>query len=142
MAQRGQLASFFIQNGDLTVYNAGLTDIPANTFVLVDTATPPTGDAVLAVKIPTAGGGVAGTFGITRTVIKSLASGSVCALGGEYVKADGVITVGDYVQASDTAGKEGRAKLKGAGVESGGKALNSAADGEDVLVFVNCTPVV
>lgn len=142
MAQRGQLGAFFIQNGDLTAYNAGLTDIPANTFVLVDTATPPTGDAVLAIKIPVAAGGVAGTFGITRTIIKSLSSGSVCVLGGEVVKADGVITVGDYVQASDTLGKEGRAKVKGAGIESGGRAFNSAADGEDVLVFVNCNPVV
>ena len=141
MAQRGQLASFFIQNGDLPARNAGLTDIPANTFVLVDTANPPTNDDVLAVVVPSDGGGVVGTFGITRTIIKAGATGSVCCLGGEVVKADGVITVGDYVQASDTTAKMGRAKTKGAGVESGGRALNSAADGEDVLVFVNCTPV-
>lgn len=142
MAQRGQLASFFIQNGDMPAFNAGLTDIPANTFVIIDTANPPEGDAVFAVKIPVAAGGVAGTMGITRTKIPSKTTGSICMLGGEVVKADGAVTVGDYVQASDTVGKEGRCKVKGAGIESGGKALNSAVDGDDVLVFVNSTPVV
>lgn len=141
MAQTGQLGSFFIENGDLTARNAGGTDIPANLFVLVDTANPPTGDNVVAVKLPTAAGGVTGTWGITRTIIKAGGNGSVCILGGEVVKADGAITVGDYVQASDTALKLGYAKTKGAGIESGGRAMNSAADGEDVLIFVNPSPV-
>ncbi len=142
MAQTGQLASFFIQNGDLTARNAGVSDIAANLFVLVDTANPPTGDNVLAVVLPTASGGVVGTWGITRTVIKAGGNGSVCILGGEVVKANGTITVGDYVQASDTTSKLGWAKTRANGVECGGRAMNSAADGEDVLVFVNCTPVV
>lgn len=141
MAQTGQLGSFFIQNGDITARNAGVTDIAANLFVLVDTANPPTGDNVLAVVLPTAAGGVVGTWGITRTIIKAGGNGSVCILGGEFVKANGAVTVGEYVQASDTAAKLGWAKAKGAGIESGGRAMNSAADGEDVLVFVNCTPV-
>lgn len=142
MAQRGQLGAWYIQNGDLPAFNAGVTDIPANTFVIIDTATPPVNDAVWAVKIPASGGGVAGTIGITRTVIPAGKTGLVCHVGGEWTKADGTITVGDYVQASDTATKMGRAKAKGTGVESGGQAMNSAADGEDVLISVKPTPVV
>lgn len=141
MAQTRQLASVFVQGGDIPVRNAGVTDIGAGLFVLVDTANPPTGDNVIAVKLPTAAGGVVGTFGITRTAIKAGTTGLMCAIGGEVVKANGVITVGDYVQASDTAAKLGWAVTKGAGIESGGRAMNSATNGEDVLVFVNCTPV-
>jgi len=52
------------------------------------------------------------------------------------VIADGAITVGDYVQASDTVGKLGYAKLCAAATEQVGQAMNTVADGQVCHVLI------
>jgi hypothetical protein len=63
--------------------------------------------------------------------------GRVVTEGGINVPADGAITAGDYVQASDTASKEGYAKVAGAGIQQVGQAETTAADGEMVFIRVD-----
>ncbi len=92
--------------------------------------------------LPTASGGVVGTFGITIDTLYAPASngvpkpGRVRKVGAAWVKANGNITAGGYVQASDTTSKLGYAKACGAATEQIGQAVNTVADGENCLVWI------
>lgn len=130
---------------DVTAANYSLTDdIPANRIVLLDTTNLMTTSLPRGVVLPTAGGGVAGTFGVTADVLYKRPSatlgprvGRVITEGGVSVPADGAITAGDYVQASDTIAKLGYAKVAGAGVQQIGQAETTAADGEMVFIRID-----
>lgn len=123
---------------DVTAANYSLTDdIPANRIVLLDTTNQMTTSLPRGVVLPTAGGGVAGTYGVTTEILYKRPSatlgprvGTVAVEGAIGVPADGAITAGDYVQASDTIAKLGYAKLCGAGIQEIGQAENTVADGE------------
>jgi hypothetical protein len=123
---------------DISVLNYGGSDIPANTAVLIDTTNVQSGDKNPGVVVPSSGGGVVGTLGITVETIKANAAsaGRVAVVGVIQATADGSITAGGYVQASDTSTKMGRVKAKGAGLEQLGQALNTASDGQLVLVLL------
>lgn len=131
---------------DVTAANYSLTDdIPANRFVLLDTTNLMTTTQPRGVVLPSAGGGVAGTFGVTVDLLYKRPSatanvrpGRVAITGsGIGVLADGAITAGDYVQASDTAGKLGYAKVAGAGIQQIGQAETTAADGEVCFIRID-----
>lgn len=131
-----------ISGGDMPAANYGGTDIPEGRIVLVDTANILSPSAAMGVVLPTAGGGVAKTWGITLTTLYAKGSlsapktGSVRVAGAYTVISDGAITAGQYVQASDTAGKEGYAKVCAAATESIGQAMNTVADGEPCLIWI------
>jgi hypothetical protein len=119
-------------------------DIPANRIVLLDTTNLMTTSLPRGVVLPTASGGVAGTFGVTTEILYARSSstanpkvGRVAVEGVISVPADGAITAGNYVQASDTSGKLGYAKVAGAGVQQIGQALTTAADGEMVQILID-----
>ena len=103
--------------------NSLTDDIPANRIVLLDTTNLMTTTQPRGVVLPSAGGGVAGTFGVTVDLLYKRPSatanvrpGRVAITGsGIGVIADGAITAGQYVQASDTAGKLGYAKVAALG---------------------------
>ncbi len=120
----------------MTVKNTGLTDITAGTAVIFDPANPASGDTPPGITLPTAGGGITGTAGVTRTTIYVGKVGSIMRRGRAEVTADGAITAGGYVQVSDTIGKLGRVKAKGVGVEQLGQAIHTAADGELLQVDI------
>jgi hypothetical protein len=116
-------------------------DIPANRIVLLDTSNQYGVNAVTGVALPVAAGGVAGTYGITVETLYAASSagiraGRVRTDGVMWVPANGPITAGDYVQASDTVAKLGWAKVAGAGIEQIGQALTSAADSEMVRIKI------
>lgn len=121
---------------DLTFKNYGGSDIAAGLAVLADTSHPPSGDVPGGVVLPTASGGVAGTIGITVEIIKAGGTGRVRVLGGYPCTANGTITYGDIVQASDTSAKLGWAKTCGAATRQLGIAMCGASNGEVVQVFV------
>lgn len=131
-----------ISGGDFPAANYGATDIPEGRIVLVDTANIQTTSQAMGVKLPIAAGGVAKTFGITVTNLPAKNPltnprvGLVRIAGSYSVIADGAITAGDYVQASDTINKEGYAKVCGAGIEQVGQAVYTVADGEPVEVLI------
>lgn len=130
---------------DVTAANYSLTtDIPANRIVLLDTSNIMSTANPRGVVLPTAGGGVAGTFGVTTEILYRKPSatigprvGRIAVGGGISVPADGGITAGQYVQASDTIGKEGYAKVCGAGIQQIGQAETTAADGEMVFIRID-----
>ena len=132
-----------VPGGDATAANYGATSIPINRIVLVDTANPMSPSKPMGVKLPTAGGGVAGTYGVTVDELfpprddGSTRPGRVAVLGAIRVLADGAITAGEYVQASDTISKLGYAKVCGAGIQQIGQAKTTAADGEYVLILID-----
>jgi hypothetical protein len=123
---------------DVTAANYSTSaDIPANRIVLLDTTNQMTVSLPRGVVLPTAAGGVAGTFGVTAEILYKRPSstlsprvGRVVTDGGINVPANGTINAGDYVQASDTADKLGWAKVCGAGIQQVGQAETTAADGE------------
>lgn len=131
-----------IAGGDFPAANYGLTDIPEGRIVLVDTTNMQNSFQAMGVVLPTAGGGVVGTWGITNTTLYAKGSldkpktGSVRIAGSYTVPADGAITAGQYVQASDTLGKEGYAKLCAAATEQVGQAVYTVADGEMLEVLI------
>jgi hypothetical protein len=131
-----------VPGGDVTAANYGATSIPSNRIVLVDTANVLSPSEPMGVVLPTASGGVAGTYGVTVDELfpprddGSTRPGRVAVLGAIRVPANGTITAGDYVQASDTANKLGWAKVCGAGIQQVGQAKTTAADGEYVLILL------
>lgn len=139
-----QDGGYAVSGGDIPAVNHAATDIEAGRIVLLDT----TAERQLnpgkpvPVALPTAGGGVAGTFGITvdklyaPTAAGALRPGRVRLLGSYPVIADGAITAGEAVQASDTVAKLGYAKVCGAALEQVGQALNTVADGEMCWVWI------
>jgi hypothetical protein len=87
---------------------------------------------------------VAGTFGVTAEILYKRPSatlpprvGRVAVEGGINVPADGAITAGDYVQASDTVSKEGYVKVCAAGIQQIGQAETTAADGEMCFIRID-----
>lgn len=130
---------------DVTAGNYSTSaDIPANRVVLLDTTNQMTTSLPRGVVLPTASGGVAGTFGVTAEVLYKRPSaslgprvGRVAVAGGISVPADGAITAGQYVQASDTAGKEGYVKVCGAGIQQIGQAEITVADGEMCFIRID-----
>jgi hypothetical protein len=130
---------------DVTAANYSTsTDIPANRVVLLDTTNEMTVALPRGVVLPTAGAGVAGTFGVTAEILYKRPSatlpprvGRVAVEGGINVPADGAITAGDYVQASDTVSKEGYVKVCAAGIQQIGQAETTAADGEMCFIRID-----
>lgn len=130
---------------DVTAGNYSTSaDIAANRIVLLDTTNLMTTQLPRGVVLPTAGGGVVGTFGVTVETLYRRPSatlgprvGRVAVSGGISVPADGAITAGQYVQASDTLGKEGYAKVAGAGIQQIGQAETTVADGEMVFIRID-----
>jgi hypothetical protein len=128
--------------GDMPAANYGATDIPDGRIVLVDTVNVLSPSAAMGVVLPTAGGGVAKTWGITTTTLYAKGSlskpktGLVRVAGAYTVIADGAIAAGEYVQASDTLNKEGYAKVCAAATEQVGQAMNTVADGEPCLIWI------
>jgi hypothetical protein len=131
-----------VPGGDVTAANYGATSIPANRIVLVDTTNVLTPMKPMGVVLPTAAGGVANTYGVTVEELfpprddGSTRPGRVAVLGAIRVPANGAITAGEYVQASDTVGKLGYAKVCAAGIQQIGQAKTTAADGEYVLILL------
>jgi hypothetical protein len=126
-----------VTGGDVTAKNTSIIDIPAGAGVVLDVAFPPSGDAPVSVTVPLAAGSVAKPWGIAATVIKVGKTGLVRRAGAYQMVASGAITYGDFVQIDSTAAHMGQAKTKGAGVSQLGQAMNSAADAESVLVWVD-----
>ena len=125
-----------VAGGDVTCTNTSIIDIPAGAGVVLDLAYPPSGDQAVAVTVPLASGSVAKPFGIATAIIKVGKSGPVRTLGSYPMTASGAITYGDFVQIDGATSHMGQAKTKGATVSQLGQALNTAADGEQVLVRV------
>ena len=138
MANFNELAAYSItMGGDLPFHNYGGTDIPAGTGMLMDTVNVQSSNLAPGVVVPTAAGGVVGTLGIAIETIPAGKNGRVRLYGAYPMICDGAITAGAFVQVSDTAGKMGRVKTKGAGVIQLGQALGTGADGDPILVLVD-----
>lgn len=142
MAKLTQAGEFGVPGGDIPVLNYGGTAIPSNTAVLFDT----TVGNVNGVVIPSSGGGVAGTAGITMSTIPALAngipgSGTVRRAGCANVIMDGAVTAGQYVRADDTASHLGQAKaVTAAGTTASeilGQARLTTADGDPCPILLN-----
>lgn len=132
-----------VEGGDMPAANYGTTDIEAGLIVLIDTTNQFTPALPMGVVLPTAGGGVVGTWGITIDRLPAKPSGGVRGPAGRVrvygvypVLANGAITAGGYVQASDTALKLGYAKACAAATEQIGQAMNTVADGETCFVLI------
>ena len=125
-----------INGGDFPAHNAAVTDIPANTAVVFDTANPPTNDQCMTVKIPAAAGSVQAPAGITVEVIKAGYSGRVRRYGAQKATAHGTVAIGDFVQVSSTAAHEGQVKTAGAAIGVLGQCLRGGSDAEEVLIDV------
>jgi hypothetical protein len=139
---QNQFGGYAVSGGDIPCANYGATDIEAGLIVLLDTSNQVSTTQPPGVVLPTASGGVAGTFGITVDKLYAITStgvpkpGRVRVIGSYPVIANGSITAGGYVQASDTVSKLGYAKACGAGTEQIGQAINSVSDGEICHVLI------
>ena len=131
-----QHGGYAVAGGDLPVKNYAVTDIGANLVVLIDSANAMGPDAYVGVKLPSSGGGVVGTYGITQTPIAAGKTGLVRVIGSQWVLANGTVTAGEYVQASDTAAKLGYVKTCTAATEQIGQAISTATDGVPVHVLI------
>jgi hypothetical protein len=131
-----------IAGGDVAAANYGSSDIPDGRIVLIDTTNVMSASAAMGVVLPTASGGVAKTWGITTTTLYAKGdldvpkTGSVRVAGAYTVISDGAITAGQYVQASDTTGKLGYAKVCASATEQIGQAMNTVGDGEPCLIWI------
>jgi hypothetical protein len=121
---------------DLTFKNFGASAIEAGLAVLVDGSNVIPTNAVGGIVLPTASGGVAGTLGVTVERIPAGGIGRVRVAGVIQCKANGTVTYGQIVQASDTTAKLGWVKTCGAGTRQIGLALATAADGEFLPVLI------
>ena len=108
MSNFDQIPSFPVTGGDFTVYNAALTDIPAGSAVVVDTANPPSGATPIGALLQTASGSVAEPLGILVEVLKAGGVARCRRLGTYPAIASGTVTGGDFLQIDGTTGKEGR----------------------------------
>jgi Uncharacterized conserved protein (DUF2190) len=131
MANFNNVAESPVVGGDIPFKNNTLVDIPEGCGVLVD----PSND--YGVALPTSGGGVAGSFGVSVEPIPAGKTGRIRFYGTIQMIANGSITRGGEVQISDTASKLGFAKAKGAGIAGIGLALCSASDGDPVLIALS-----
>ena len=120
---------------DLTFQNFGATAIAAGLVVLVDAGHVPSSTAIGGVLLPTNGGGVAGTLGVTIDALAALTGvGRVAIMGTAVCTAHGTVTYGQIVMASDTAAHLGHVKTVTAAARQLGLALDTATDGQQVRV--------
>lgn len=133
-----QMGGIPITNGDVTVQNYGLTDIPAGVAVIWDTAnTPvPLGTTAPGVTLVTAAGAVTPAAGITVERIPAGGNGRLRKLGGYPVQCEGTVTLGDCLQIGNTVNKLGRVKTCGAATQQIGTAMNGGVDGDLVQVWI------
>jgi hypothetical protein len=127
MAYTGSSA-LYMQGGDIAVKNNGVADIAADLVVLWDSSNVGDQDSPPGVKLPTNSGGVVGTAGITCGIIKAGKSGLMRVVGSRMVTAHGTVTMGEYVQASDTTSHLGQVKTCIAATEQIGQAMGTATD--------------
>lgn len=123
-----------------TVYNNSSTAIPHGTAVIYETVSGKT----LAVKIPTAGGGIARTAGIACGAIGANDYGTIIIMGPAEAIAGGALATGALLMASDTTGHMGECKAidTTATAEAIGHVLTAAAAQGDMFeVFVNKTVI-
>ncbi len=125
----------YIQGGDIVVKNNGGSDIAAKLGVLIDTSNLQDQDSPPGVVLPTASGGVVGSFGITLETIKAGRTGKVRVAGTAVATAHGTVTAGTYLQISDTASHLGQVKTCGSATEQIGQAMNTVTDA-DVEVLI------
>lgn len=123
---------------DITAATYGADPIPANSVVLLDTANGMTPDNPRGVRLATAGGPNAGPWGVTVETLHAKLNGitrpgRVAVAGGINVRADGVVAIGDELEASDDALKLGRVRKLTSG-KGMGKAETPGVDGEFVFV--------
>lgn len=137
MTQINQVGGWSVPGGDVTFHNYGGSDIPDGTIVLYDTSNPGSLTQAPGCVVPTASGAVSPVAGITIGVIPAGGAGTVRQLGAAAVTADGSVTSGDSIQASNTASKMGRGKTCGAGIEQVGKAYGNASDGDQFVVILH-----
>lgn len=131
-----QVASIPVPGGDQPFKNYGLTDIPANTAVLFDSVNVGDVNGPAGIVVPTNGGGVARTAGVTVERIPPGCVGRVRIFGGAVAIASGAINPGDLVQIDDTTPKMGCVELAASTNQILGKAMSAAVDGDPVLVWV------
>jgi hypothetical protein len=115
--------------------NFGGSDIAAGLGVLADTSNVPVGDYAGGIVLPTNGGGVVGTLGVTVERIPAGGTGRVRVYGVSVCTANGSITYGTPVQISDTSAKLGYVKTCGSATVMLGIALDGASDGQLVRVL-------
>jgi len=125
--------------GDFAVKNYSTTvTIPSNVFVVCDTTNVlgavSSADGI-GVMLPSGDGTQVG-IGITMESIAPGATGRIRSLGTAVTTADGAITAGGFVQATNDSNKVGFAKALAANATASGVALNTAADGDPCLVLL------
>ncbi|MFA4900957.1 MAG: hypothetical protein WC563_15670 [Brevundimonas sp.] len=92
---------------DIPMYNNSATAIGAGLGVLYETVT----GKPRAVALPTNGGGVARSAGVTVTSIPAGGYGMVCVLGPVLMVAHDVILPGEFVEIKDVTAHLGEGKL-------------------------------
>lgn len=126
--------------GDFPFKNYSTTDtIAKGIFVVCDTTNVLGATASadgIGIAVP-AGDGTAAAVGITMESIGPGAVGRVRCYGIAVTTADGVITAGDLVQATNDTSKVGFAKTLGATKYCSGQALNTCADGDPCIVLLD-----
>jgi hypothetical protein len=137
MAYYGQIGALPVVGGDIPVKNYGVTTISAKLAVNADTSNTINTAGAIGVVVPTTSGSVAACLGTVLSDIPAGKTGLIRISGGAVCKASGSVTVGENVQVDSASGKEGYVKTAGSAAAGFGKALSTAADGEDVLVWVS-----
>lgn len=127
-----QNSAFPMHGGDLPVTNYGETDIPAGVAVKLDT-TDGNYLGVLPLTTNDAGKG----FAVTLDIIKAGRPGRVRAAGAALMTAKGALEAGVAVKACVTTDYLGQAEACGAAAAQIGYTLTKAADGAEVLVWLD-----
>ena len=120
----------------VAVKNYSLADIPEGTAVLDDLVNvDPKNPA--GIVVPTAAGAMKPVAGVADELILAGKMGKIRITGEKTCIAHGAIAMGDFVQPSSTAGKEGQVKvLVGASGAQLGRARTAAADGDPVVIEI------
>lgn len=124
-----------INGGDLPFHNYGASDIGAGLGVLADTSNPGTASLAPGIVLPSIGGGVAKTIGVTVNTIPAGKGGLVRVYGVSVCTASGTVTYGETVQLDDTSGKLGWVKTHLTDQAQLGVAMGTAANSEQVRVM-------
>lgn len=120
---------------DIAVKNYGVADIPEGTAVLWDlTNVDP--QQPQGIVVPGSGGSMTPQAGITTEVIKAGGIGRLRVNGEKTATAEGSLAVGDWVQVSSTSAKMGRVKALATAGAQLGRCMNSAADGDPVVIEI------
>lgn len=120
-----------VPGGDIAVHNSGASDITAGTLVKIDTAHAPSVTQAIAVSATAANTDL--PFGIAIETIPAAGDGRVRVLGSYPVKCAAGCTVGDLLMPSGTAGE---VDTQSAGKPQIGFAMNTAAAGDSVEVWI------